>query len=109
MTQLNNTEKNSALLVMDFQKIIINNFLQQESARTVIHTQHHSFLLHAQQAYQLSMSVLDSAMAILRLARTTQYSRRLKTMEFLLTIVKKRPFMKVSHLLKMRSLLLNAE
>ena len=36
MTQLNNTEKNSALLVMDFQKIIINNFLQQESARTVI-------------------------------------------------------------------------
>ncbi|KJM47062.1 cysteine hydrolase family protein [Klebsiella aerogenes] len=36
MAQLNNTEKNSALLVMDFQKIILNNFLQPESARNVI-------------------------------------------------------------------------
>ncbi|EQC1489531.1 isochorismatase family cysteine hydrolase [Klebsiella aerogenes] len=36
LTQLGNINKNSALLVMDFQKIILNNFLPQESAGEVI-------------------------------------------------------------------------
>lgn len=35
-TQLSNINKNSALLVMDFQTIILNNFLPQESAGDVI-------------------------------------------------------------------------
>ncbi len=35
-TQLSNINKNSALLVMDFQMLILNNFLPQESARDVI-------------------------------------------------------------------------
>lgn len=35
-TQLNNIDKNSALLVMDFQTIILNNFLPQERAGEVI-------------------------------------------------------------------------
>lgn len=35
-TQLNNIDKKSALLVMDFQTIILNNFLPQERARDVI-------------------------------------------------------------------------
>lgn len=34
--QLSNISKNSALLVMDFQTIILNNFLPQESAGNVI-------------------------------------------------------------------------
>lgn len=34
--QINNINKNSALLVMDFQTLIINHFLPQESARDVI-------------------------------------------------------------------------
>lgn len=35
-TQLSNIDKNSALLVMDFQTIILNNFLPQERAGDVI-------------------------------------------------------------------------
>ena len=34
--QLSNISKNSALLVMDFQTIILNNFLPQESAGIII-------------------------------------------------------------------------
>lgn len=36
LTELSNINKNSALLVMDFQTIILNNFLPQESAEGVI-------------------------------------------------------------------------
>jgi len=36
LTELSNINKNSALLVMDFQTIILNNFLPQESAEDVI-------------------------------------------------------------------------
>ncbi|AVL79292.1 cysteine hydrolase family protein [Klebsiella oxytoca] len=35
-TQLNNISKNSALLVMDFQEIILNNYLSKESAEGVL-------------------------------------------------------------------------
>lgn len=58
--QLSNISKNSALLVMDFQTIILNNFLPHESAGNVIRNTA-SLIAAARQAYRSFMSASDSA------------------------------------------------
>lgn len=81
--QLSNISKNSALLVMDFQTIILNNFLPQESAGNVIRNT--ASLIAAARAVGVPVIYVsvDSAKDIPRSAKTTLSSLRLKRMEFL--------------------------
>lgn len=66
----NNIDKNSALLVMDFQTTILNNFLPQDRAEDVIRNTSSLISLRVQQAYRLSMLVLSFVRGILRLVKT---------------------------------------